>query len=270
MNDLTLMGASPFDAIRRADEHGEYWSARDLMPLLGYTKWERFEDSIDRARISMESVGDDPDRHASRRREPVATSGNAPDTARVNYRLSRHGCYVVAMNGDVRKPEIAAAQAYFAVKTREAETQTATVVVSEISRRELAAMVIAEADRADAAEQRARELEPAAQSWQTLAEASGDYSLREAAQILNRDPAISTGQNRLAKWLRNFGWVDRNGRPYQSHVDAGRIVLRSRTYDHPLTGEAQATTQIRITAKGLAALHREMGGTGPLMTVVAS
>lgn len=111
--------------------------------------------------------------------------------------------------------------------------------------------------------------EPAAASWNTLAEASGDYSLREAAQILNRDPSITTGQNRLAKWLRNFGWVDRNGRPYQTHVDADRIVLRSVSYEHPVTGERQATTQIRITTKGLGVLHREMGGTGPLMTVVA-
>ena len=271
MNDLTLLGDSPFDAIRRYDEHGECWSARDLMPLLGYTKWERFEDAIDRARISMQSVGDDPDVHASRYREAVATSGRAPDTARVNYKLSRHGCYVVAMNGDVRKAEIAAAQSYFAAKTREAETrQSTTVVVSEISRRELASMVIAEADRADAAERRARELEPAAQSWQTLADASGDYSLREAAQILDRDPSIRTGQNRLSKHLKNIGWTDLSGQPYQRHVDAGRLTRRTVPYLNRSTGEQELTTQLRITAKGLADLHREMGGTGPLMTVVAS
>lgn len=117
--DLTLMGDSPFDAIRRTDERGEYWSARDLMPLLGYEKWERFEDAIDRACISIRNAGNDPERNASRLREP---SGK---TERVNYRLSRYGAYVVAMSGDVRKTEIAEAQAYFAAKTHEAETAPA-------------------------------------------------------------------------------------------------------------------------------------------------
>ena len=49
MNDLRPRNAgSPFDAIRRTREDGtEYWSARDLMPILGYEKWERFADSLD-------------------------------------------------------------------------------------------------------------------------------------------------------------------------------------------------------------------------------
>lgn len=112
--------------------------------------------------------------------------------------------------------------------------------------------------------------EPAAASWNTLAEASGDYSLREAAQILDRDPSIRTGQNRLSKHLKNIGWTDRSGQPFQRHVDAGRLTRRTVPYLNRSTGEQELTTQLRITAKGLADLHREMGGTGPLMTVVAS
>jgi anti-repressor protein len=112
-------------------------------------------------------------------------------------------------------------------------------------------------------------LVPAAHSWETLAEASGDYSLREAAQILDRDPAIHTGQNRLARSLREFGWADTSGEPYQRHVDAGRLVRRPRSYDHPLTGESMATSQLRITVKGVHELHRLLGGTGPVLLEVA-
>jgi len=119
----------------------------------------------------------------------------------------------------------------------------------------------------EAATERVAELEPAARAWEHLADASGDYSLREAAQILDRDPAISTGQNRLSRYLREIGWCDPKGTPYQSQVDLGRLAVRTRTYDHPITREPTATTQIRITTKGLYALHKLMGGQQPLLTV---
>jgi len=115
-----------------------------------------------------------------------------------------------------------------------------------------------------AAEQEAAALAPPARAWQTLASAEGDYSLREAAQILSRDPAIETGQNRLAKWLRLTGWLDRRGIPYQEQIDNGRLAVRTRTYDHPHTGEPQITTQIRVTPKGITEIHKRMGGVEPL------
>jgi anti-repressor protein len=127
-----------------------------------------------------------------------------------------------------------------------------------------------QARQLEAAEARNTELEPVAASWTQLADATGDYSLREAAQILDRDPAIQTGQNRLAKTLKNVGWTDRNGQPYQRYVDLGRLVIRTRSYDHPITGESQATTQVRVTVKGIHALHRLLGGTGAVLLEVAS
>lgn len=108
-------------------------------------------------------------------------------------------------------------------------------------------------------------LAPAANSWTQLAEAAGDYSLREAAQILDRDPSISTGQNRLSRYLKDVGWTDRTGQPYQNQVDAGRLVVRTRDFFNSGVGEQQVTTQLRVTVKGLSKLHEFLGGSGPLL-----
>lgn len=112
--------ANPFDAIKRVDDQGGHWSARELMPLLGYDQWRRFEDAIERAYIGARNSGSDADQAFCRLRQEV--TGGRP---RVDYRLTRYACYLVAMNGDPRKPAIAAAQTYFAVKTREAEAAAA-------------------------------------------------------------------------------------------------------------------------------------------------
>lgn len=220
-SDLTLMGDSPFDVIRREDEGGEYWSARDLMPLLGYVKWERFEDAIDRARISIRNAGQDPNAHASRLREPVATSGNAPDTTRVNYRLSRYGAYVVAMNGDPRKPEIAVAQTYFAVKTREAETNAATggtrprkpMTELEMARNYVAAL------------ERVAVLEPKAEAHDAFMSAEGCYLIGTVAK------ALGLGQNQLFARLRDENILITGGRrhntPYQQYMRHFKVTTSS-------------------------------------------
>ncbi len=113
-------------------------------------------------------------------------------------------------------------------------------------------------ERALEAETKVAELEPAAEAWEHLASAEGDYSLREAAQVLDRHPAIETGQNRLLKTLRTWGWVDRQGLPYQYQVGLGRLVLRTTTYDHPHTGEPKLSHQLRITPKGIEAITAKM------------
>lgn len=99
---------SPFDQIKRADERGEYWSARDLMPLMGYPAWREFSAAIDRAKTAASNQGLIVDDLFGV--DPQKTNGRP----RADYRLSRMAAYLVAMNGDPNKPEVAAAQAYFA------------------------------------------------------------------------------------------------------------------------------------------------------------
>jgi DNA-damage-inducible protein D len=111
---------SPFDSIKHIDAQGrEYWLARELMLVLGYSRWSDFLASIDRARLACENTGNVVTEHFTGGiRKKIIGKGRPQE----DYKLSRYGCYLVAMNGDPRKPEIAQAQAYFVVKTREAET----------------------------------------------------------------------------------------------------------------------------------------------------
>lgn len=121
----------------------------------------------------------------------------------------------------------------------------------------------AERDRAGLAEQRAAALEPSATAWDVLAaDTTGDYSVRDAAQILDRDPGINIGQNQLWETLRELRWVDATGQPYQAQVGIGRLVRRASSYRHPRTGTRVPSWQVRITAKGLAALRRHLVGEG--------
>ena len=95
----------------------EFWSARDLAPLLGYTKWERFEGAIKRAMIACEKTGNVVEDHFPSAGKPITGGKGAVQNVK-DYHLSRFGCYLIAQNGDPRKEEIAAAQVYFAVSTR--------------------------------------------------------------------------------------------------------------------------------------------------------
>lgn len=134
---------------------------------------------------------------------------------------------------------------------------------AELTRIEILEMALESERRALAAEANVRELEPSAQAWDVLASTNSDYSVREAAHILNRDPDIDTGQQRLFQILRDFGVIDARNRPYASHAAHAR--LRPMYYLHPETGEkVPAQPQVRLTVAGLRYLHRKLGGREPL------
>jgi len=112
----------------------EYWLAREIYSALGYT-WEGFDGVITRAMDACSGVGITPENHF-RHTSTMVVLGSSAKRNVVNYFLSRAACYLIAINGDPSKPEVAAAQAYFAVQTRRMEIRDQQeLVLTEDQRR---------------------------------------------------------------------------------------------------------------------------------------
>ncbi len=111
-----------FDDIIHTSEDGamEFWYARELQPLLGYSRWENFELVIKKAIIACENAGGNVDDHFRGVTKMIRLAKNAERGVK-EYVLTRYACYLIAQNGDSRKNEIAFAQSYFAVQTRKQE-----------------------------------------------------------------------------------------------------------------------------------------------------
>ena len=119
--NLPTIGHQSFEDLKQTNEHdAEYWSARNLQPLLGYSQWRRFEDAVNRAITSCEKTGNNPQNHFAGAGKMVGI-GSGSERKVDDYHLSRFACYLIAQNGDPRKPEIAQAQKYFAIQTRKQE-----------------------------------------------------------------------------------------------------------------------------------------------------
>lgn len=113
----------PFEAIRKSDEAGrEYWSARNLGPLLDYKEWRNFYKVIAKAIISCEASGHPSADHFVETNKMVELGSGASRNLE-DFHLSRYACYLVVQNGDPSKPVIAAGQTYFALQTRRQELQ---------------------------------------------------------------------------------------------------------------------------------------------------
>ena len=111
-----------YDAIVKKDEdhNVEFWYARELMPLLGYERWENFEKAVKRALNSCETSGIEVLDHFREVTKMIVVGKGAHRSVK-DYMLTRYACYLLAQNGDPKKEEIAFAQSYFAIQTRKQE-----------------------------------------------------------------------------------------------------------------------------------------------------
>jgi len=108
----------------------DYWLARDIQFLLGYSEWRNFNAVISKAKIACEGAGHAPADHFVDVNKtigmPKGAEKDIPDIM-----LTRYACYLIAQNGDPRKQEIAFAQTYFAIQTRKAEVIEQRLLESE-------------------------------------------------------------------------------------------------------------------------------------------
>ncbi|MCF3173946.1 phage antirepressor KilAC domain-containing protein [Streptomyces sioyaensis] len=268
MRDLTLPsdgdnpGGSLFDRLKLVDHYGrECWSARDLHKPMGYASWEGFESAINRAIAAAENSGVNPLDHF-RGATKVITGGRWGRQSVADFRLTRYACYLVAMNGDPRKPEIASAQTYFAVRTREAEI--AQGQGADVSSPE-GILVLAEkyVEAARELVQAKRELAiaaPKAGKWDDFCDCDGLIDMATAAKALTQISG-GLGRTKFMELLRRDDirllQVQNPRLPYECHTKAGRAEVK-----FVPTPNGRWVEQTFLTPKGLDWLASKLGAGG--------
>jgi len=124
-----------FERIKHVDEYGnEYWEARELMPLLEYSKWENFHKVIKRAMIACNASNNNILDHFPEVRKIVEAGATTKPV--LDYKLSRYACYLIVQNANPNKKLVALGQTYFAIQTRKQEiTELEYSMLSEDEKR---------------------------------------------------------------------------------------------------------------------------------------
>lgn len=240
--------SSPFDAIKNTDPVNgrEFWSARDLMPLMDYAQWQNFLVPIHRAMATAKNQGMDVENLFMGSHEKT---GGRP---REDFHLSRYAAYLVAMNGDPNIPEVATAQHYFAVRTREAETRP-QIDGASLTRLELIQIAMnAETERLEL-EAKNRELEPKAEAFDAFLETDAAYSVGAVAKMLG------LSQNKLFQRLRAEKILIAQGHmrntPYQRY--ARYFAVDAHTYERR-DGTTGGSYTTKVLAEGIDFIRRKL------------
>lgn len=118
--ELVVKLHQAFESVARKEADVEFWFARDLQRLLGYTEWRNFVLVINKAKDACRNSKVESKYHFVDVNKMVSVGSEASRDID-DIKLTRYACYLVAQNGDPRKNEIAFAQTYFAVQTRKQE-----------------------------------------------------------------------------------------------------------------------------------------------------
>ncbi len=108
----------------------EYWLARELQELLGYSDWRNFLNTINKAKESCETTGEAVSDHFVDITKMVKI-GSGAERKQDDIMLTRYACYLIAQNGDPKKEQIAFAQSYFAIQTRKQEVLEERILLME-------------------------------------------------------------------------------------------------------------------------------------------
>lgn len=271
---------TPFDVYRQEREDGtEFWSARDLAQLMGYRKWQSFENPLNRAIKAAKNQNIDVNCAFTRSSKRVPAGEGS--TEKTDYELTRFAAYLVAMNGDPNKPEVASAQAYFATRTRQAETQQpveltgkelmaralveAQSTIQELETARVEAVELSEAAlaRAHVAEAEADEARPKAEAYDCFLDTEGTYYMGTVAKMLG------LGQNELFRRLREASVLIPSGhlrntpyREYERH-----FLVRPRRYTNAEGREFLKYTTF-VKPSGVEFIRRRLGVGGPALVAL--
>jgi phage antirepressor YoqD-like protein len=258
------VNASPFDAGRIPCKQGgeDRWSARWLMVQMGYSTWQKFEPIMERAKTAAHNEGFNVRTLFT---QTVEKSGGRPQT---DYHVTRFAAYLIAMNGHPGKLEVAAAQTYFAVRTREAELAAEASVVPAIDLAdpdvaldkiiELATFAKGERAARLAAEQQNRALEAAIERDAPMVAKAEAHSVSDSAihrQEFAREVKtwgrkihnLDIRQDEVMRFLGHIGLFIRGERTDTGHATSDAIRRGLAFTDkgtHPKSGYAYATGKL--------------------------
>jgi anti-repressor protein len=255
MTDLTVFSYAGTGAgVRTVSRDGEAWFvASDITGILGYEGGAR--NAIARLPERMKGV------------EEINTPGGAQ---RMTV-ISEAGAYRLAMRSNL--PDAERFQDWIAEDVIPAIRKTGRYEVAAVA----PAIPQTYADALQLAADQARQIEaqavalaeaaPAAEAWNHLASANGDYAVADAAKILSRHPLITIGRDRLFTLMHREGWIyrrqiDQRWAVLQRAVERGWLTEMPSSHYHPRTGELVLDPpQVRVMAKGLAELQKRLTGT---------